>query len=199
MKLAGAAATPKGEPSGSRSLRLRADQSQDSGVGALSRRPASVASRVGRLVSSPGGFAPMLILGKRWRFLPIDVLHIFLWQNVRSCFNQRFPRSGGEVWGAADRRCHVSGYRCIVFSASVSGRRPRQTRHFVIMEPAAIETAIPTRRFSKRRALASGEGRVLRPALRPSKPGPSPQGPISPATGGRRRPSRRPPSRARTR
>ena len=32
-KLAGAAAIPKGEPSGSRSLRLRADQSQDSGVG----------------------------------------------------------------------------------------------------------------------------------------------------------------------
>ena len=85
-----------------------------------------------------------------------------------------------------DRRCHVSGYRCIVFSAPVSGRRPRQTRHFVIMEPAAIETAIPTRRFSKRRALASGEGRVLRPALRHSKPGPSPQGPISPATGGHR-------------
>ena len=135
IKLAEAAATPKGEPSGSRSLRLRADQSQDSGVGALSRRPASGASRVGRLVSSPGGFAPMLILGKRWRFLPIDVLHIFLWQHVRSCFNQRFPRSGGEVWGAADRRCHVSGYRCIVFSAPVSGRRPRQTRHFVIMEP----------------------------------------------------------------
>ena len=109
MKLAGAAAIPRGEPSGSRSLRLRADQSRDSGVGALSRRPASGASRVGRLVSSPGGFAPMLILGKRWRFLPIDVLHIFLWQNVRSCFNQRFPRSGGEVWGAADCRCHVSG------------------------------------------------------------------------------------------
>ena len=32
-KLAGAAAIPKGEPSGSRSLRLRADQSRDSGVG----------------------------------------------------------------------------------------------------------------------------------------------------------------------
>ena len=32
-KLAGAAAIPKGEPSGNRSLRLRADQSHDSGVG----------------------------------------------------------------------------------------------------------------------------------------------------------------------
>ena len=31
--LAGAAAIPGGEPSGSRSLRLRAGQSQDSGVG----------------------------------------------------------------------------------------------------------------------------------------------------------------------
>ena len=59
-KLAGAAAIPKGEPSGSRSLRLRADQSRDSGVGALSRRPAisrrptSNASCVDHLVSSPG-------------------------------------------------------------------------------------------------------------------------------------------------
>ena len=60
-ELAGAAAIPKGEPSGNRSLRLRADQSHDSGVGDLSRRPASAASRVDRLVSSSGGEAPMLI------------------------------------------------------------------------------------------------------------------------------------------
>ena len=37
-KLAGAAAIPRGEPSGNRSLRLRADQSQDSGVGAWGRK-----------------------------------------------------------------------------------------------------------------------------------------------------------------
>ena len=54
-RLAGAAATPKGEPSGSRSLRLRADQSQDSGV---------------------GGEAPMLIFREALESVAIDVLHI---------------------------------------------------------------------------------------------------------------------------
>ena len=79
-KLAGAAAIPRGEPSGNRSLRLRAGQSHDSGVGALSRRPAISrrptsnascvdhlvsspgTSRVGRLGASSGGKAPMLII-----------------------------------------------------------------------------------------------------------------------------------------
>ena len=30
---------------------------------------------------------------KRWKFLPMDGLHIYSWQNVRFCFDQRFPKA----------------------------------------------------------------------------------------------------------
>ena len=113
-KLAGAAATPKGEPSGSRSLRLRADQSRDSGVGALSRLPANVVSCAGRLVSSPGGVsrqptsvcelcwslrfftkAPMLIFREALDIFAHRCFYIFPLQNCNHLHGRRQEGAGG--------------------------------------------------------------------------------------------------------
>ena len=75
--LAGATAIPREEHFDSRSLRLRADQSRDSGVGNLSRLPANVVSCAGRLGFSPGGEAPIL---KKFRealpALPKEILSL---------------------------------------------------------------------------------------------------------------------------
>ena len=81
----------------------------------------------------------MLILGKRWRFLPIDVLHTSLWQNMRFCFNQRFLKYADSArlasapgdMGAEAKYCTTFLFLCkmeLVFLTSPA-RGGRGCRH----------------------------------------------------------------------